>query len=219
MKTPDRRFTLNGAAFYYDYKNLQVGFVNANNIVETINAASARNYGIELEATFRPTPSLNVSAYATYLNARFKDFCNGYYRKLVTGQSEIPACPTDPALVDLSGKRLANAPDVTVGGSIDWTADLGGGKLVLGGDINMQSEAFFTEFNNADARQESFFLINASATYHLPGDRFSIQAWGRNLTNEYVIANNIVAAGSYAYPRVGSIRPPRTYGVTLGVEF
>ena len=34
------------SAFYYDYTNLQVGFVNENSIVETINAASARNYGL-----------------------------------------------------------------------------------------------------------------------------------------------------------------------------
>jgi len=219
-ETADRTFGFAGAVFYYDYTDLQVGFVNANSIVETINAASARNYGVELEATFRPADNTTIRVYGTYLNAKYKDFCNGYYAAGNPSRPQYPTCPTDPALVDLSGNRLSNAPKFTVAAFADQRFDLGGsGFLDLSADINLQDEVFFTEFNNADARQEAFALVNASITYHSPDERWSLALWGKNLTDKYALANTIISAPLYSFVSVGSLRPPRTYGVTLGVDF
>ena len=219
-ETDDRTFGFAASAFYYDYSNLQVGFVNANSIVETINAASARNYGVELEATMRPADNTTVRVFGTYLNTKYTDFCNGYYGAGDPRRRQFPACPTDPALSDLSGNRLANAPEFTVAAFVDHSIDLGtAGSLDLSADVNLQSEVFFTEFNNRDARQEAFALVNASATYHLPLNGWSIAVWGKNLTNKYALANTIIAAPLFSFVSVGSLRPPRTYGVTLGFEF
>ena len=62
-------------------------------------------------------------------------------------------------------------------------------------------------------------MLNAAVTYHGPDDRYTIGGWVKNLTNEFVIANNIVSAGTFAYVRVGSLLPPRTYGLTLSLKF
>ncbi|MDP2358521.1 MAG: TonB-dependent receptor, partial [Beijerinckiaceae bacterium] len=219
-ETADRKFGLSGAVFYYDYTNLQVGFVNANSIVETINAASARNYGVELEATFRPGDNTTIRVYGTYLNAKYKDFCNGYYAAGNASRPQYPTCATDPGLVDLSGNRLSNAPKYTVAAFVDQRINLGNsGFLDLSADINLQDEVFFTEFNNNDARQEAFALVNASITYRSPDERWSLALWGKNLTDKYALANTIIAAPLYSFVSVGSLRPPRTYGVTLGVDF
>lgn len=219
-KAFDRLLTYNAAAFYYDYKDLQVGFVNANSIVETRNAASARNFGFEFDTVWRPAPNLSLSLFGTYLNAKFKDFCTAYYRDGFPGTDPLPRCPADAALVSLKGNRLPNAPKYSAGLGADYVMSLGrSGTLDWQGDANYQSEVFFTEFNNQDARQKAFTLFNASLTYKPLSERFSISAWGRNLSNRYVIANNIVAAPLYGNVRVGSLRPPRTYGVTLGAKF
>lgn len=219
-ETADRKFGFAGAAFYYDYTNLQVGFVNANSIVETINAASARNYGVELEATFRPADNTTIRVYGTYLNAKYKDFCNGYYAAGDASRPQYPTCATDPGLVDLSGNRLSNAPKYTVAAFVDQRFNLGNsGFLDLSADINLQDEVFFTEFNNNDARQEAFALVNASITYRSPDERWSLALWGKNLTDKYALANTIISAPLYSFVSVGSLRPPRTYGVTLGVDF
>ena len=216
----DRLLTYNAAAFYYDYKDLQVGFVNANSIVETRNAASARNYGFEFDTVWRPAKNLSFNLFGTYLNAKFKSFCTAYYRDGFPGTAVLPRCPADPALVSLKGNRLPNAPKYSAGFGADYVMSLGrSGTLDWQGDANYQSEVFFTEFNNQDARQKGFTLFNASLTYKPVGDRFSITAWGRNLTNRFVIANNIVAAPLYGDVRVGSLRPPQTYGVTFGAKF
>lgn len=218
----DNHLQLNGAAFYYAYSNLQVSFVNAQSVVETINAASARNFGGELELVGRISHDLTVNLSGTYLNAKFKNFCNAYYGAAYPARPGISyaACPTDPSLVDLSGKTLPNAPKFTFGGGFNYDLPLGNnGKLTLAGDVKWQDTVYFTEFNNSDAEQTGYALANASLTWHAPGDHFSVEGWLRNLTNKYAIANNITAAALFAYVRVGSLVPPRTYGVTAGYKF
>ena len=216
----DRRVLLSGAVFYYDYKDLQVGFVNAQSIVETVNAASARNYGAELELQGKVTDQLNLNAYGAYLNARFTDFCNGYYGAAVPRPGiTYKACSSDPALADLSGKRLPNAPSFSFGGGFDYTVPLGRSKIVADADMSYQSKVYFTEFNNYDAEQKGFALFNAGLTYYTPGERFMVRGWVKNIGDKYVVANNIITAATFAYVRVGSLMPPRTYGLTLGTKF
>lgn len=222
QKLMDNRLLLSGAVFYYDYKNLQVSFVNANSIVQTINAATARNYGGELELEGKVTPQFSVNLSASYLNAQFTKFCNAYYGSAFPARPGISysACPTDPGLVDLSGKRLPNAPRFSFGGGFNWDVPLGnGGKVSLNGDVKWQSKVYFTEFNNSDAEQGAYAIANAGITYHAADDRFTIGAWVKNLTDRFVIANNIIAAATFAYVRVGSVMPPRTYGVTASINF
>ncbi|MCC5869738.1 MAG: TonB-dependent receptor [Gammaproteobacteria bacterium] len=61
--------------------------------------------------------------------------------------------------------------------------------------------------------------MNASARYSAGDAGWSIEAWARNLTNEAVKANNIVAAPLFAFAQVGSLYPPRTFGLTIGYSF
>lgn len=222
QKLADNRLLLSGAVFYYDYKDLQVSFVNANSIVQTINAATARNYGGELELEGRVTRNFRINLSASYLNAQFTKFCNAYYGAGFPARPGISyaTCPTDPGLVDLSGKRLPNAPRFTFGGGFNWDIPLGNdSRLAVNGDVKWQSKVYFSEFNNSDAEQGAYAMANAGLTWHSPNDRYSIGAWVKNLTNKFVISNNIITAATFAYVRVGSVMPPRTYGVTAAFNF
>ncbi|MEL0039652.1 MAG: hypothetical protein VW799_11255, partial [Halieaceae bacterium] len=60
--------------------------------------------------------------------------------------------------------------------------------------------------------------FNASIDYTFD-ERWHVSLWGRNLSDEEVISNNIITAPLYDSLRVGSVLPPRTYGITLGVQF
>ena len=60
-------------------------------------------------------------------------------------------------------------------------------------------------------------MIDASITYSSPGDRYFIAAFGNNISNETVVGNTFPPPLSQFV--VGSLRPPRTYGVRAGVRF
>ncbi len=194
------------AAFYIDYSDLQVGFVGADSVVTTVNAASARNYGLEIELRTRPASNWNIDLFGTYLNAKYRNFTTGDYRQGF-------------ALVNLAGNRLSNAPEFSLRASTDYTIPIGDASINLRADVNWQDRVFFTEFNNADATQAPYATVNAGIRYTSADARWSVDVWGRNLTNKFIIANNIVTAPLYNSVRVGSLAPPRTYGVTLGVNF
>lgn len=194
-------------AFLYDYQNLQISFVDETSTVSTVNAAEAENYGAELELTFAMSEALTVDFYATYLSAEYKDFINGDYANGF-------------ALVDLSGNTLPNAPEYTLRLGVTYQAPLGNGNLRVRGEGYYQDDVFFTEWNRADATQEGYGLFNANADYSFgPEGKWMVSLWGRNLSDEEVISNNIITAPLYNSLRVGSMLPPRTFGVTGSYAF
>jgi iron complex outermembrane receptor protein len=203
----DDQLYLAAAVFTYDYKDLQVGFVNAQSIVETVNAAKAQNTGIEIEGSAQLTDAFSVDFFATHLEAEFEEFLQGDYR-------------AGGVIRDLKGNNLPNAPENSFRVGVNYDISMGdSGSLRLRTDVNWQDEVFFTEFNNQDAVQDSYAMWNASIAWTSADEHWNATAWGRNLGDEDVIANNIVTAPLYGQVRVGSMMPPRTYGLTVGYDF
>ena len=203
----DGRLTYALAAFYYDYQDLQISFVDESSTVTTVNAAEAENYGAELELTFAPNEVFSVDFYGTYLSAEYKEFFNGDYANGF-------------AIADLSGNTLPNAPEYTFKIGFNYQVPVGNGDLRLRGEAYYQDDVFFTEWNRADAVQDGYGLINARADYSFGADgQWILSLWGRNLSDEEIISNNIITAPLYNSLRVGSMLPPRTYGVTASYAF
>lgn len=209
LKQPfaDGRASLRAAAFYYDYTDLQVGFVNAQSVVETVNAASAENTGVEFELIGLITPELTGSLSATWLNAEYTEFLTGDYRQGFQ-------------IVSLKGNKLQNAPEYTVRGALDYRHRLAGGGSVFGNiEAAYQDKVYFTEFNNDDAVQDAYGIVNLALGYEGADGHWSAMGWVRNATDELVFSNNIITAPLYGNVRVGSLLPPRTYGLTLSYNF
>ena len=203
----DGRMTYALAAFYYDYQNLQISFVDETSTVSTVNAAEAENYGVELELDIALTDALRLDVSATYLSAEYKEFVNGDYANGF-------------AIVDLSGNTLPNAPEYTFKVGLSYETAVGNGTLRLRGEGYYQDDVYFTEWNRDDAVQDGYGLINASADYSFgPENRWMVSLWGRNLADEEIISNNIITAPLYSSLRVGSMLPPRTFGVTGSYAF
>jgi iron complex outermembrane recepter protein len=201
------RASLRTAAFYYDYTDLQVGFVNEQSVVETVNAASAEIMGVEVELFARVTEGLSAELSATWLDATYTEFVTGDYRQ-------------DFEQVDLSGNYLQNAPKYTVRGALDYRRPVTAtGSFVGRIEASYQDKVYFTEFNNSDAEQESYGLLNLLAGYEGGDGKWSVTGWVRNATDEFIYSNNIITAPLYGSVRVGSLLPPRTYGLTLSLNF
>lgn len=194
------------AAFYYDYKELQISFVDEQSTVLTVNAAEAENYGVEFELDAALGGGFAIDLFATYLSAEFQEFFNGDYANGF-------------AIADLSGNTLPNAPEYTFKIGANYEVDVGSGKLRLRGEVYYQDDVYFTEWNREDAFQEAYALVNANADYEFASGAWLVSLWGRNLADEEIISNNIITAPLYNSVRVGSLLPPRTFGASVAFRF
>ena len=193
------------AAFFYDYQDMQISFVDETSTVSTVNAAEAENSGIELEVDGSLGNGFAFDFYLTYLNAEYQEFFNGDYANGF-------------AITDLSGNTLPNAPESTAKLGLTWEGVVGGGMLTVRGEAYYQDDVYFTEWNREDAYQKSYEQINASVDYSW-NDQWLLSLWGRNLSDEEVMSNNIITAPLYDSLRVGAVLPPRTYGATVTYQF
>ena len=193
------------AAFFYDYQDMQISFVDETSTVSTINAAEAENSGLELELEGSFGNGFSFDFYLTYLSAEYQEFFNGDYANGF-------------AIADLSGNTLPNAPESTAKLGLNWEGQVGNGVLRLRGEAYYQDDIYFTEWNRADAYQASYEQYNASAEYSW-NDQWRLSVWGRNLSDEEVMSNNIITAPLYDSLRVGAVLPPRTYGATATFQF
>ena len=193
------------AAFFYDYQDMQISFVDETSTVSTINAAEAENSGIELEVDGSLGNGFAFDFYLTYLNAEYQEFFNGDYANGF-------------AITDLSGNTLPNAPESTAKLGLTWAGAVGGGTLTIRGEAYYQDDVYFTEWNRKDAYQKSYEQLNASVDYSW-NDQWLLSLWGRNLSDEEVMSNNIITAPLYDSLRVGAVLPPRTYGATVTYQF
>lgn len=205
----DRRVRLNGAAFYYDYKDVQVASIEAG-IGSIYNAATARTYGLELELDAQVTSQLRLNAGYTYLDAKFTDFPAAQTNTL------NPAGGVTQSFQSAAGKRLPFSPKSVVVAGITYTVPVGSNSLTFNGN-GYHSGSYFNDPDNF-RNPGSYEVYNASVEFTVD-DRWSISIWGKNLSNEAVDLFPAVngLGGGIGIARA-AFAPPRTYGATIGVK-
>ncbi|MEI9852702.1 MAG: TonB-dependent receptor [Sphingomonas sp.] len=217
----DHRLELGLTGFLYDYTDLQINRPQGLASI-VVNAASARIKGIEFEARALPVDALTLNFDVSYLDAKFTDY-----------PTTSPVYGT-AGTINLGGNRLSNAPEWTInaGAQYDLPIEMPG-KLSVRGDMNYVTRVYFTEYNdgarivfpngfryvNDIQSQGAVATFNASLRYVTENERLSFTLFGKNLTNELVAANNIVGIATFGYPVGGSYKPPRTYGITIGLKY
>lgn len=165
----DNRLTINGAAFFQDFKDKQASVqVVAGTQLATrpVNAASAEVLGLELDVAALLTDNLTMTLSYTYLDTEYKDFTANS-----TGASQIAAAgncnvlpinlPGDPNAVppvppsvrntcqlDFSGNSLEYAPENAFVGTLAYNKPVEEGvNFLLEGDIIYQDERFLDQTN------------------------------------------------------------------------
>lgn len=180
---PGDRGLFNLAAFYYDYKDMQVlvggipllpdGTPDPDGVpfYTTLNAGQATIYGVEASLTgIRFGEHVGLDVNAGYLNATFDE-----YQSLDDFG--------DP--VDYSGNTLPRAPEFQ--GAIAMNLDnfmLGNGEAALRLEYQYRDKAYDNASNLYELQSTTF--LNAVLTYDLGEWQFS--ASGRNLTDEKYLA-------------------------------
>lgn len=221
----DQRLRVNAAAFYYDYKDLQIQDTEGNNTVVR-NAAKAKIKGVEIESTALLTEELTLDLNATWLHARFSGGCLSNPKFLTYDSGGTNGCPTNPLtpatpnnLQNLDGNHLFRAPDWTIAVGLQYTTDLAnGGSLTFRGDYKWQDKTYLTNFNNPaianpSAEQGSYDWARARVSYTNPTGNWQIAAFIDNITDEVVATNATFNGDIIDSTLTGSLAPPRTYGV------
>lgn len=208
----ERRLRLNASLFHYEYENLQAQDSVANQPIIR-NVGESVVDGLEIEFLARLGLNWQVDGNITWLDAEFTD-----------GELTEPLRPAPlsaavgSAVTRLDGLRLTRAPEFQGTIGLQYERIIGqGGQLRTRLDYAWQSEIFFTVFNIDAASQESYGVLNAGVSYTNPAETWTISAYGRNLADETYFTNQILTGTVYGAEFVGSLAPPRTYG--LGLEY
>jgi iron complex outermembrane receptor protein len=233
FKTAQSSFQFNTAAFYYDYKDINVNISvpapvcptpgACGNISQFANAPGADIYGLDAEFTWTPVRNLNVRTGAEWLHARYKTFPNA----VGTGVNAANTLNVANQVQNWSGQQLARAPNGSANLGIDYTVPTSLGSLLFATNVNYTSSFAVNNVslygplapaalqNEQRFRQDAYTLVSADITWTAPSQHYYVQVYGRNLSNvTYRLNYNGAVFGDYS-PR----GEPLTYGGRIGVRF
>jgi len=117
---------------------------------------------------------------------------------------------------DLSGNRIAHSPEYSGAFSAQYDIDLGeAGTLSPFAQVNFSGAFFGQPINSILDRQDAFAKLDLRLTYSYH-DKYSIQAFVTNLTNEATATRFVYGGGGNLQ---ASYAPPRLWGVRLSVAY
>ena len=168
-------------AYYYKFADLQLSSFNSETVsYSLLNAASAKQKGIEAQFNFKATDGLQLRLAAGYNSLKFGKFDSA---PCYAFETEAQGCVG--GVQDFSGRQLYRAPKFssTMGASYDFdiNADM---RLGLDLDAKYSSSYYAQENFNPSSHQKSFWLLNAGVKVYSSDDRWELAFIGRNLTNE-----------------------------------
>lgn len=192
----DNRLQLNGAVYYYDYRDLQIFDTDVTTSAFLLaNAGNAEVLGFELESRWLVTEALDVRLGVGYSDTEIVE-----YATHLGTQAE--------------GNRLANTPEWTLNSVISYQWLLSNGLgLRAAVDINWQDDVYFSVANDPRAAEDSYLIANASVVLSPEHERWQARAWVKNLTEEAYFIEQFI--GGPAGLASGTVGAPRTFGLEV----
>jgi iron complex outermembrane receptor protein len=207
----DHRIRLNGAAFYYLYKNVQTT-IYPNGSAATVNAPSAHVYGLDLDSEFAVTSQLNFTAGLEALHATYASF-PAYFVSTPLSAAEGGGTVYASTPSSVTGNHLPRTPAVTATIAADYTQPLPFGKLV-GNVTESYDSGWFAEPDNR-LKQPAYNVVNLSMALSNKNDTLVLQLYCKNLLNEtYAVYEASQTNGDFV-----QYAPPLTVGFTLTKKF
>jgi iron complex outermembrane receptor protein len=193
----DNRFSLNGAAFYTDWRNVQQSiYLPDCGYYFTENVGDARIYGGELEAAFRITDNLTINANASAESATITSSINPVTVPVGSNLIDIPQETFDVAL----NYRWPITAALRLAAQInyDWTGRSNGSYQRFTNTVALGS------LTNLNFNNPSYGVMNANIILSMKGYELSLYA--KNLLNDQTIIQtpeiNTVYEGYTVHPRV-----------------
>ncbi len=190
----------NSAAFYYDYRDVQLlgnfevigpGGLAAN-LITLENLADAKVRGVETEMWWRPGAGLDLRLSVGWLDSEIID--------------------PNPGNEALAGNELANSPTWTLGGLAKYERPL---SVSLRGLVQLDfsyKDDYFASISNAPVvALDNYIVTNGRIAVGADDGRWEVALWGKNLLDEeYAVYAVDLASTRRVLQHYGY---PRTYGV------
>ena len=160
-----QRTRINGAAFYYDYKDFQTfRFELLNQVIFNTDATV---YGADLELQSSPNEHWDLELGLSYLSATAKD---------------IPRS-SDPA-DGFRDRRMVASPEISANALVRYNWPVGAGKMSIQAWGNYQDEEFFDIQNVPVSRQGGYAIGNLRIAYAGADDRWEVAAFVKNVADK-----------------------------------
>jgi len=193
---------LNGAVFYYDYRNKQVlGRVLDpvfGPLLKLVNIPKSEITGAELQATWVPVRGLTITAGGSYIDSQVRGSFVNY----------------DPngALVDFKGEAFPNTPKWQLVSDANYRWPVSGDlNAFVGGGVTYQSATNSQLGKLPLLNVKGYTLVDLRAGVESQDRRWKLSVWGRNVGNTFyatTINRNLDTTVRFA-------GMPATYGLTL----
>lgn len=201
----DRRVSMEGAAFYYQYRDKQLRAKYVDPIfgildkLDNIPKSSVR--GAEMSISARPLADLRTNFSVTYLNGKI-DRYSGVSGAGVTSVFDNTRMPFAPRWNVAAGFDY----DIAVNSALDAS---------FGAGLSHNSSTFSVVGNDPDSLIKAFTLIDLRAGIGPASGNWQARVFVKNLTNKYYWTNSIVVYDQ----RVRYAGQPRTYGVAISYRY
>ncbi|MBT5566773.1 MAG: TonB-dependent receptor [Rhodospirillaceae bacterium] len=214
----DGQVQLNATLFYIDWTNVQIlaadeGNVNPLSRSIVRNVGDVTSKGIEVDGAIAANENLSFYGTLYYGDAKYKD-------GTIDGRWGRDPAVCDDVVCNINGDIGGNQMErqskfqTTLGGewSDELSADMGLDYFIRA-DLAHQSKMFGEAVNLSIVPARTIF----NASLGIEGDGYSIQLWGKNLTDKKYVSNAVVQQPNVAYNAYLGERA--TFGITLTARY
>ena len=207
----DRRLSVNGAAFYSNYRDKQIksklldplfGYLLA-----LVNVPKSEIKGFEIEATGRPVPGLTLGGAVTYLDTKIKDS---------TGPDGLPLITMVNNQTNSAGNPIPYASKWTLAGNVNYAFAINASSdIFVGAQIMHRTKTNASIGNEPLVDIPGYTTVDAQLGVDFASGRYRMMIWGKNIFNEFYLTNRNSSFDGVAQ----DTGRPVTYGITLSGKF
>lgn len=219
----DRRLLLNAAAFFNDYTDQQVGIQRVDDqtgqtLSAIANAGQVEIKGLEIEALWRATQNLSLSAFYALTDGQYKEFVIG---PLATALQRVEA---GNATGDFSGRDVQKTSKHSANLGIEYRDRLPSGlQWFAEATGTYRSKRFLDEANLQTLPSYAVMDLRAGLT----GERWAVTAFVNNVFDDdkiktaarFVDVGRTEGFGAPGRALLAYLPLPRVYGVRLELSF
>lgn len=211
---PESHLVVNGAVYYYAYKNKQslvLTTVNGNAIPQyTVSVSDQKAYGVDLDARWQPIAPLTLGLTTAYIDSTYTRFVSPATGQDLSGQPTGEPTWSFAASADYVVALLdSGSIDLFVSHSYRGATRCNGESQATRACLPQASFPLAVAENQTDAR----------IGWRSAQGKWGVSLYGTNLFDKrYVTGINNITASTFGTP-IASVNAPRRYGIELHAAF